>query len=168
MPLHCVRRVLGLLPGLMVENTGMGTANAFRYQAGKEAKYSYWKPPRPIALVTTGRLPRHGQAADRRINLPALSLSDGKSDENRTKIGRKPALLLGCAPPSSATGSARWRQPPGGPAASMTQTVQRLAVATGAAASCSADVQGLARLGAGAGARHQSAGRCRHLPFYGP
>ena len=66
---------------------------------------------------------------------------------------------LGCAPPSSATGSARWRQPPGGPAASMTQTVQRLAVATGAAASCSADVQGLARLGAGAGARHQSAGR---------
>jgi hypothetical protein len=61
MPLHCVRRVLGLLPGLMMENTGTGTANAFRYQAGKEAKYSYWKPPRPIALVTTGRLPRHGQ-----------------------------------------------------------------------------------------------------------
>ena len=45
MPLHCVRRVyLGLLPGLMMENTaGTGTANAFRYQAGKEAKYSYWK-----------------------------------------------------------------------------------------------------------------------------
>jgi hypothetical protein len=80
---------LGLLPGLIVENTGTGTANAFRYQAGKKTKYSYWK-----VLVTTGRLPRHGQAADRRIYLPALSLSDGKSDENRTKIGRKPALCL--------------------------------------------------------------------------
>lgn len=84
MPLHCVRRVLGLLPGLMVENTGMGTANAFRYQAGKEAKYSYWKPPRPIALVTTGRLPRHGQAADRRICRHSAFLT-----ANRTKIGRK-------------------------------------------------------------------------------
>ena len=46
---------------------------------------------------------------------------------------------LGCAPPSSATSSARLRQPPGGSAVSMAQTVLRLAVATGAAASCSDD-----------------------------
>jgi hypothetical protein len=68
---------------------------------------------------------------------------------------------LGCAPPSSAIGSARWRQPPGGSAASMAQTVQLLAVATGAAASCCADVQGLARV---AGAQHRPAVRPAPAP----
>jgi hypothetical protein len=48
----------------MMENTRTGTANAFRYQAGKEAKYLYWNPPRPIALVQTAS-PR----SDSRINL---------------------------------------------------------------------------------------------------
>ena len=72
---------------------------------------------------------------------------------------------LGCAPPSSATGSARWRQPPGGSAASMAQTVQLLAVATGAAASCCADVQGLARV---AGAQHRPAARPAPAPVGRP
>jgi hypothetical protein len=64
MPLHCVRQVFGLLPGLIVESTRKGMADVGRYQAGKiipshslthvRAIAVHKKSATPVSVTDTG------------------------------------------------------------------------------------------------------------------